>query len=107
MKKAVTLNEVFPLINEQLLAGGSASFITHGISMKPLLRDGCDTVYLEKPKGKIKKYDVVIVTHPIFNCYLPKNCRVIYECMDNMPAFYTGKKKEFTEKWQKAKERYW
>lgn len=59
MKKAVTLNEVFPLINEQLLAGGSASFITHGISMKPLLRDGCDTVYLEKPKGKIKKYDVV------------------------------------------------
>ena len=47
---------------------------------------------------KIKKYDVVIVTHPIFNCYLPKNCRVIYECMDNMPAFYTGKKKEFTEK---------
>lgn len=59
MKKAVTLNEVFPLINEQLSAGGSASFTTHGVSMKPLLRDGCDTVYLEKPKNKIKKYDVV------------------------------------------------
>lgn len=46
---------------------------------------------------KIKKYDIVVVTHPLFYCYLPKKCKVMYECMDNMTAFYTGNKKEFVK----------
>ena len=44
---------------------------------------------------KIKKYDKVIVTHPLFVSYLPENISVIYECMDNMTAFYEDKIKAF------------
>lgn len=45
-----------------------------------------------------KKYDVVILTSPLHYKYLPnrlkKECKIIYDCMDNMPFFYEGKNKE-------------
>lgn len=59
MNRAVTLEDVFPLIEEQLNAGGIASFVTHGTSMKPLLKNGENCVRLVRPKSKPKKYDVI------------------------------------------------
>ena len=36
------------------------AFTTSGTSMLPMLRDRKDVVYLRRPNGKIKKYDVVL-----------------------------------------------
>jgi len=45
-----------------------------------------------------KNYDIVILTHPDQYYYLPnklkEKCKIIYECMDNIPYFYNGKIKE-------------
>lgn len=59
MNKAIYLNELFPIISEQLENGGSASFVIHGTSMLPMLKDGEDKVRLIKPKRKPKKYDII------------------------------------------------
>lgn len=59
LNKAVALKDIFPVIKEQLDSGGSASFISHGTSMKPLLRDGRDTVFLVKPGKALKKMDII------------------------------------------------
>lgn len=41
-----------------------------------------------------KKYDIIILTSPLQYQYIPEHLRsqstIIYECMDNMPYFYTG-----------------
>lgn len=59
MNKTVTLNDLFPIISEQLNAGGSASFVIHGTSMEPLLHNGKTTVKIIKPRTSPKKYDVI------------------------------------------------
>lgn len=59
MNKKVSLNDLFPIISEQLGAGGSASFTIRGNSMEPLLKHGKSTVKIEHPKRALKKYDVI------------------------------------------------
>lgn len=59
MNRKISLAEIYPLITEQLEAGGSASFTIHGTSMQPLLYDGKSVVRLEKPKCAPKKYDII------------------------------------------------
>lgn len=59
MNKAVALKDIFPIIQEQLESGGVASFVSHGTSMKPLLRDGRDVIYLTKPQKPLKKRDII------------------------------------------------
>lgn len=52
-----------------------------------------------------KTYDYIILTHPSQYYYLPdhfkKNTKIIYDCMDNIPEFYTGKYKDFLVKEEK------
>lgn len=50
---------MFPIIEEQLNAGGSASFAIHGTSMLPLLKDRSDSVRIIKPRSKPRKYDII------------------------------------------------
>lgn len=57
-EKQVTLDELMPLIREQLAGGQSVTFFPHGISMLPLLREGRDSVTLSAPPEKLKKYDI-------------------------------------------------
>jgi signal peptidase I len=59
LNKKVSLNDLFPIISEQLNAGGSASFTIRGNSMEPLLKHGKSVVKIEKPKRALKKYDVI------------------------------------------------
>ncbi len=59
MNKRIKLSDLFPIISEQINAGGSTSFTIHGTSMQPLLHDGKSIVKLEKPKSEPKKYDVI------------------------------------------------
>ena len=56
--KTVTLEEMYPLISEQLSCNGTVTFTIHGISMTPMLRDGTDSVRISKADTPLKKYDI-------------------------------------------------
>lgn len=56
--KQVSLDELFPLIEEQIKNGGSIVFHPRGISMLPLIRQGIDRVELSRPSAPLKKYDI-------------------------------------------------
>lgn len=49
-----------------------------------------------------KNFDIVVLTHPEQIEYLPnniiENSKIVYECMDNMPYFYSGKQRAIIEK---------
>ncbi len=52
------LEQLLPLIQEQLSAGGSVKFSPRGTSMRPLLREGRDAVVLSPAPQKLKKFDI-------------------------------------------------
>lgn len=54
----VELEQLFPVMQEQLAAGGSVKFGPKGTSMLPLIHQGVDSVVISPVKGKLKKYDV-------------------------------------------------
>ena len=54
----VSLDEMYPIICEQLQSGGKVRFKPHGTSMLPTLRQGIDEVVLVQPYKKLKKYDI-------------------------------------------------
>lgn len=47
-----------------------------------------------KLQVNFKKYDLVIATHPVQLSYIPKNKKIIYECMDLMEGFYERSSKK-------------
>lgn len=59
MNRKIWLEDIFPLISEQLNSGGSASFTIRGTSMRPMLKDGIDSVKIVKPTKPLKKYDII------------------------------------------------
>ncbi|MBQ9758116.1 MAG: S24/S26 family peptidase [Clostridia bacterium] len=63
-ENSVKLEEIFPLIEEKLKMGGKVTFKPHGISMLPLIRQGKDSVVLEKFDGKVALGDVVFFKRP-------------------------------------------
>lgn len=54
----VALDELMPLIREQLAAGSNVRFSPQGISMLPMLRQGVDSVVLSPLPGRLRKYDL-------------------------------------------------
>ena len=52
------LQEVWPLMKEQIDAGKSVKFCPGGKSMLPLIRPGVDRVLIKKAPEKLKKYDL-------------------------------------------------
>lgn len=59
MNKSVKLEELFPIIEEQLANNGSAVFTIHGTSMEPLLKDRTDSVRITSPTKMPRKYDII------------------------------------------------
>lgn len=57
MNNCYEISDAIDIIREQLNNNGRVSFVPKGISMKPML-SGNEKVILEKPKGKLKKYDL-------------------------------------------------
>lgn len=57
-EKNLRLEQLMPLIREQLAAGKSVRFSPRGISMLPMLRQGRDKVVLSPVRGRLKKYDL-------------------------------------------------
>lgn len=60
MNKIVSMEEMIPLIKEQIGNDGEVSFTPKGSSMLPMLRNNMDTVVLGKANGKLKKYQVAL-----------------------------------------------
>ena len=54
----VQLEQLLPIIREQLAAGQNVTFYPRGISMLPMLRQGVDRVVLSPIHGPLKKYDL-------------------------------------------------
>lgn len=58
MKKVVSIDDIVPLMKEQINREGCVRFTPKGNSMLPTLRNNKDSVTLEKPKFPLKKYDI-------------------------------------------------
>ena len=54
-KLVTSVEELLPLILEQLAAGQTVKFAPYGVSMLPMLRQGVDTVVLAPMPGRPKK----------------------------------------------------
>lgn len=58
VEKQYRLEDLMPLIREQLAAGKTVRFSPRGTSMLPMLRQGKDQVVLSPLPEKLKKYDL-------------------------------------------------
>ena len=58
VEKQYRLEDLMPLIREQLAQGKNVRFSPRGTSMLPMLRQGIDKVVLSPVPGKLKKYDL-------------------------------------------------
>lgn len=58
LNKSVNLRDLIGVMQEQLNSGKKVSFMPSGNSMRPMLVGGKDMVILEKPKGKLRFFDV-------------------------------------------------
>ncbi len=60
MTKEVFLKDTWPIIEEKLKAGADVTINPGGVSMKPLVIPGRDSVVLTGIPESLKKYDVVL-----------------------------------------------
>ena len=59
-KKSTRLEDIMPLIREELERDGSVRIHPMGVSMLPMIRQGRDSVVLSRLPDKLKKYDVIL-----------------------------------------------
>lgn len=57
-ERQMRLEQLMPVIKEQLSSGQSVRFSPRGTSMLPMLRQGIDSVVLSPLPEKLKKYDL-------------------------------------------------
>ena len=58
VERQVMLEELMPLLREQLALGKTVKFSPRGISMLPMLRQGIDSVVLSPVPERLRKYDL-------------------------------------------------
>ncbi len=97
--KQVSLDAMLPLMAEQLEKGGSVVFKPKGISMLPLIRQGIDSVLLEKNSKTLKKYDIPLYRRADKSFVLHRIVKVLKDgsyvmCGDNQAVFEYGIKDE-------------
>ena len=56
--RLASMDDLMPLIRERLAAGQSVRISPRGVSMRPMLREGLDSVTLSQPPTRLKKYDI-------------------------------------------------
>lgn len=93
--KQVTLDDMFPLMKEQLQSGGTVVFKPKGTSMLPLIRQGIDSVALIKNTGKLKKHDIPLYRRKDDSFILHRIVKVCSDgsytmCGDNQFVFEIG-----------------
>lgn len=70
MNKKINLKELIPLMQEQLDAGKTVSFVPRGQSMRPMLEGGVDMLILKKPEGRLHMYDVALYYRKDIDSYV-------------------------------------
>lgn len=92
-EKSCRLEELMPLIREQLELGRTVRFSPNGTSMLPMLRQGADSVVLSPLPEKLKKYDLPLYRRENGQYVLHRIVKAgeTYTCMgDNQFARETG-----------------
>lgn len=87
------LEDLMPLIREELDRGNTVRFSPRGTSMLPMLRQGVDRVVLSPVTGKLKKYDLPLYQRRSGQYVLHRIVKVgqTYTCMgDNQFAAEPG-----------------
>ena len=62
---------------EELERSGKLVYTTVGVSMRPLIRQDKDISIIEKPKGRLKKYDVALYKRPTGQYVLHRVVKVL------------------------------
>lgn len=87
------LDNLMPLFREQFAAGKSVIFSPRGVSMRPMLRQGVDSVVLSPLPEKLGKYDLPLYRYPNGKYILHRIVKVNadhYICLgDNTYAYET------------------
>lgn len=89
----LSMEEICPLIREQLSAGHNVRFSPRGISMLPMLRQGLDSVVLSAVPERLEKFDLPLYQRRDGKYILHRIVAVgdTYTCMgDNQFAEETG-----------------
>lgn len=60
MNKNVSMEELVPLIREQIANNGKVTFTPRGISMLPMLRNNEDKITLTRAELPLKKYQIAL-----------------------------------------------
>ena len=87
------LEDLIPLIEEQLAKGLRVRFAPYGVSMRPLLREGIDSVVLAPVRERLKKYDIPLYRRANGQYILHRVIKVEqgYTCIgDNQFTFENG-----------------
>ena len=93
----VSLDDIMPIIREQLAAGERVKFSPRGISMLPMLRPETDSVVLSPLPQTLKKYDLPLYRRQDGSYILHRIIEVgeTYTCMgDNQFTKEPGIRKE-------------
>ena len=91
--KDIRLEQVMPLIKEQLAMGQTVKFKPRGISMLPMLRQGIDNVIISPLPNKLRKYDLPLYQRENGKYILHRVVKVgeTYTCIgDNQFELETG-----------------
>jgi hypothetical protein len=82
-ERCVRLEELMPLILQQLERGQPVKFSPRGTSMLPMLRQGRDSIVLSPVPAKLKKYDLPLYRRDNGQYVLHRVIRVgdAYTCM--------------------------
>ncbi len=96
-KNGFRLEQLLPLIQEQLDNEKSVKFSPRGISMLPMLRQGIDSVVLSPVPEKLKKYDLPLYRRENGQFVLHRVVKVgtTYTCIgDNQFVYEPGVRHE-------------
>ena len=91
------LDELMPLIREQLAEGKRVKFMPRGMSMLPMLRQGIDSVILSPLPDKLKKYDLPLYQRDNGQYVLHRIVKAgnTYTCIgDNQFVYESGLRRE-------------
>lgn len=58
MNKKISIDEIVPIMREQMASNGKVRFTPKGNSMLPLLRNNMDVVTMAKPEFPLPKYSI-------------------------------------------------
>lgn len=94
LNKKVAIEDLIPVISEAIQNGSGISMTPKGQSMLPFISDK-DSVYLEKPPARLKKYDIALYYRRSSGIYVMhrlikiKNGEYVF-CGDNQVCGETG-----------------